>query len=135
MQELIDEIRALDQSGDYPSELPTDTQLVEVEEIILIPMPSDLRAFQLTVSNVIFGSLEPVTISDPYLHTYLPEVAANAWNLGLPREYIPICQTGDNFYFVSQEGEVGYWQGQAEEDLVPEWDSIWDWVTEVWMES
>ncbi|WP_220719624.1 SMI1/KNR4 family protein [Agarivorans litoreus] len=133
MQELIDEIRAADQSGAYPSELPTEAQLVEVEELILIPMPSDLRAFQLTVSNVICGSLEPVTISDPYLHTYLPEVAATAWSLGLPREFIPICQNGDNFYFISQEGEIGYWQGQ--EDLVPEWDSIWDWASEVWMQS
>jgi len=133
MQELIDEIRAADQSGNYPSELPTESQLVEVEEIILIPMPSDLRAFQLTVSNVTYGSLEPVTISDPYLHTYLPDVAATAWNMGLPREFIPICQNGGSFYFISQEGEVGYWQGQ--EELVPEWDSIWDWAMEVWMQS
>ena len=35
--------------------------------------------------SVVYGSLEPVTVTDPQSHTYLPEVAANAWDAGVDR--------------------------------------------------
>lgn len=92
-----------------------------------------MKEYLLNASDVIVGSLEPVTVADPHSHTYLSEVAAYAWSIGLPREMIPICQNGDNFYCIDQEGQVHYWAfGDFTED---QWDSFWEWAEDVWINS
>ena len=133
MEDVIEELRerALDVS--VPLELPDEDQLVEVEEQILISLPYELREFLLQVSDVIYGSIEPVTVTDPQSHTYLPEVAANAWAEGLPRELIPICECDGDYYGISEEGEVVRWaDGEVTDDS---WPSIWLWARDIWLES
>ena len=137
MEDVIDELRERALDVAVPLELPDEDQLVEVEEQILISLPYELREFLLQVSDVIYGSIEPVTVTDSQSHTYLPEVAANAWAEGLPRELIPVCEYhGENsveYYGISEEGEVVRWvDGEVTDDS---WPSIWLWVRDVWMES
>ncbi|MBY4676956.1 SMI1/KNR4 family protein [Marinobacterium arenosum] len=117
-----------------PLELPDEDQLVEIEEQILIQLPHEYREFLLKVSDVIYGSIEPVTVADPQSHTYLPEVAATAWSLGVPRELIPVCEANGAYYCISQEGEILFWQdGELDESQC--WSSIWHWAKDVWLES
>lgn len=133
MEDIIDELRERALDVAVPLELPDEDQLIEVEEQILISLPYELREFLLQVSDVIYGSIEPVTVTDPHSHTYLPEVAANAWAEGLPRELIPICEHNEEYYGISEEGEVVRWaDGEVTDDS---WPSIWLWVRDVWMES
>ncbi|MCK8044678.1 MULTISPECIES: SMI1/KNR4 family protein [Shewanella] len=134
MNDIIEQLQEMSETVPVPLELATFEQIVEVEEEILIPLPMELKEYLLYASDVICGSLEPVTASDPNSHTYLPEVAAYAWSIGLPREYVPICQQGDSFFFISQEGQIQLWQDDEiyEDDS---WESFWDWAEEVWMRS
>ncbi len=133
MHDLIEELRELSETVPVPLELPSFDQLVEVEEQILIPLPSELKEYLLFASDVIHGRIEPVTASDPFSHTYLPEVTAYAWSIGMPREYIAICQQGDSFYCIAQEGHVMLWQdGEFEEEM---WESFWQWAEEIWLPS
>ena len=82
---------------------------------------------------MIYGSLEPVTAADPYSHTYLPEVAAVAWSLGVPRYLVPLCEDNGSYYCVEPEGEVVLWR---DGDLTDEtWPSVWHWIHDVWLES
>ncbi len=133
MEHVIEELRERAESVPVPLELPTEDELVDVEEQILIPIPFLLREFLMKASDVIYGSLEPVTASDPQMHTYLPEVAALAWSLGLPREYIPLCEDRGSYYCVDQQDEVLLWteDGMSEE----RWESVWHWVHQIWLES
>ncbi|WP_394129088.1 SMI1/KNR4 family protein [Shewanella maritima] len=132
MNEIIDHLREVSESVPVPLELPTFEQLVEVEEQILIPLPNDLKEYLLFASDVIYGAIEPVTVTDPYSHTYLPEVTSYAWSIGMPRELIAICQQGDNFYCIDQEGQIHFWQdGELNEEP---WESFWDWVEDIWLE-
>lgn len=133
VEDVIEELRKRSLIVSVPLELPDEDQLVEVEEQILLPLPWELREFLLHVSDVIYGTVEPVTVTDPQSHTYLPEVAANAWAMGLPRELIPICECGAEIYGISEEGEVVRWaDGEVTNDS---WPSIWHWVRDVWLES
>lgn len=133
MEDVIEELRERALDVAVPLELPDEDQLVEVEEQILISMPYELREFLLQVSDVVYGAIEPVTITDPQSHTYLPEVAANAWAEGLPRELIPICEWDGGYYGISEEGEVVRWgDGEVTEES---WPSIWLWARDVWLES
>lgn len=135
MDDYIDLIRAAHQPTAYPSELPNEDQIVQVEEQVLMPLPDDLRAFLMTVSDVICGSLEPVTAADPHEHTYLPEVAALAWDKGLPRFLLPICEIADGYYYIDPDGAVGRWLYGHEEEGEIEWPTIWTWATDVWLTS
>ncbi|MDD7804919.1 MAG: SMI1/KNR4 family protein [Endozoicomonas sp. (ex Botrylloides leachii)] len=133
MEDIIEALRenALDVPTSIP--LPNEDDLVNVEEEILIPLPYDLREFLLQVSDVVYGSLEPVTITDPHAHTHLPEVASQAWSIFVPRHLIPICQEGNSYYCISADGEICHWsqEGQSEQT----WSSIWQWASNVWLQS
>lgn len=135
MEDVIDELRERNEPVPVPLELPDDDRLVEIEEELLINLPLELREFLLLVSDVVYGRLEPVTATDPQSHTYLPEVAANAWDVGVPRDLVPICQDGDDYYLVDGEGVVLRWDGEAETLTDESWDSVWHWVRDVWLES
>ena len=91
MEDVIERLREENEPVPVPLELPDEDLLVEIEEELLISLPPEFREFLLTVSDVVYGRIEPVTVTDPQSHTYLPEVAATAWDEGLPREYIPLC--------------------------------------------
>ena len=135
MEEVIEQLRELNEPVPVALELPDEETLVQIQEQILIHLPFELREFLLTVSDVVYGRLEPVTASDPQSHTYLPEVAANAWDAGLPRELVPLCQDGRDYYAVDEEGQVSLWLEETGELSGDTWDSVWHWVRDVWLES
>ncbi len=130
MDEIIDELREANQPVPIPLELPDDEDLIAVEEAILLPLSREFKQFLLTVSDVVTGSIEPVTASDPSSHTYLPEVTARAWDMGVPRHYIPICEFNGQYYCVTHEEQVVLWDG---DETGAHWDSIWDWAQDVWL--
>lgn len=133
MEEVIEQLREQNMSVPIPLELPTHEDLVEVEEVLLIPLPRDYKFFLQEVSDVIYGAIEPCTASDPQLHTYLPDITAQAWDLGLPRHMIPICEHGGDYYAMNLDGEIELWENGEMADEI--WDSIWHWARDVWLES
>jgi len=131
MKETLQQLRRHHQPVPVPLELPDEDRLVEVEEELLMAIPADLRQYLLRASDVVFGSLEPVTAADPVAHTYLPDVAAQAWDLGLPRHLLPICVHGDDIYCIDPDGEVFLWhEGELTEDT---WSDLWQWIRDVWI--
>src|SRR5690606_36926279 len=95
MEEVMRLLRELNEPVTVPLELPDDDRLVEVEEELLINLPYVLGEFLLLVSDVVYGRLERVTAVDRKSHTYLPEIAALAWDAGVERDLLPICQDGN----------------------------------------
>lgn len=136
IEEIVDQLHALNEPVPVPLELPDEDLLVEIEEQLLIGIPCELRQFLLYASDVVYGHLEPVTVTDPQSHTFLPEVAANAWDAGVPRHLVPLCQDGLDYYLVDMESQVLHWDGRTE-TLNEEdgWDSVWHWVLDVWMKQ
>ena len=133
MDELIEELREANLPVPIPLELPDEDDLVEVQEALFISLNEDFQEYMLTVSDVVYGSLEPVTASDPTSHTYLPEVAAIAWDAGLPRDLVPLCEHQGNYYAINEEGEVQLWERGVKTEQ--SWENIWYWVRDVWLNS
>lgn len=133
INEVVDALREINQAVAIALELPDDDQVTTAEEALLIPVPYEMRQFLLCVSDVVCGSIEPVTVIDAQSHTYLPEVAANAWDEGMSRELIPVCQVPDGYYAIAEDGEVLLWtqHGDSEE----RWESIWQWAEQIWLAS
>lgn len=131
MDEIIEELRDKAEATPVPLDLPTEEDLLDVEQQIFLTLPRDYREFLLNASDIVLGSIEPATAADPQSHTYLPDMAADAWDAGLPRDLIPICQAPGGYYCINQDGLIRRWQhGQIEDQ---EWESIWDWVCDVWL--
>jgi len=130
LEEILEQLRELNERVSCALDLPTEDDLVRVEEEILISIPYDLRNFLLQASDVICGTIEPVTAADPRAHTYLPDVAAHAWEIGMPREYIPVCGYKGGYACTAQDGKVFFWQ---DGELVEEWQDFWCWCREVWL--
>ena len=130
MEEVLEELRERNETVSVPLELPSEEDLVCVEEEILISLPGDLRTFLLEASDVVCGAIEPATAADPRSHTYLPEMAAHAWSVGLPREYIPVCEYAGGFACIAQDGKVYFWQN---DDLIEAWEDFWLWCRDVWL--
>ncbi|GAB3105899.1 SMI1/KNR4 family protein [Aestuariicella hydrocarbonica] len=133
MEELIDELHAVSEEVPVPLELPEHDQVVVAQEEILMPLPADFREFLMTCGDVVYGTLEPVTVADPSSHTYLPEVTSTAWSIGMPREMVALCESRDGFYCVAQDGEIKLWTESGFDAEV--WENIWYWVRDVWLES
>ncbi len=133
MEEIIQALRERNEDVPVPLDLPSEDDLVDVEELLFLTLPADYRSFLLSVSDVVYGHIEPATAADPHAHTYLPDLAAEAWNLGLPRHLIPICRVDRNLYCIDREGIVRLWTPKGMADR--EWESIWEWVNEVWLEG
>lgn len=137
MDDVLELLREFNEPVSVPLDLPDEDLLVEVEELLLMALPNDLRDYLLYASDVVYGSLEPVTVADPRSHTYLPDVAAQAWNDGMPRHLLPVCQLGAGYYCISEEGEVFYWNGQRlgkDPAGTKEWPNLSHWIREVWLQ-
>jgi hypothetical protein len=104
-----------------------------IKEEILLPIPRELKSFLLQVSNVVLGSLEPVTVVDSGAHTHLSEVTCNAWAIGLPRELMVVCKAGEEYYCITQEGNIKLWCDG--EYLDEGWEDIWQWAEQIWVSS
>ncbi|MEE8057265.1 MAG: SMI1/KNR4 family protein [Pseudomonadales bacterium] len=134
MERVIDALRAYNESIPVPLELPDMDDIIDVEEQILISLNGEFKQFLLTVSDVVCGVLAPVTVADRNVHTYLPDVAAVAWSLGVPRDLIPLCEDRGSYYCTNEVGEVVLWKDGAVTDEEP-WTSVWQWAEFVWLDS
>lgn len=141
MDEVIEELHELAEVVPVPLGLPEEDDLVLIEEALFLSLPDEYREFLLHASDVVYGTIEPATVVDEQSHTYLPEMAATAWDQGLSREHIPICQVVDGYYAIASDGKIEFWPfshdggsifvGAVDEEQ--EWLSIWAWVREVWL--
>ena len=136
-EDVIEMLREHHQEVAVPLELPDEDLLVEIEEELLVSLPHDYKQFLMTVSDVILGGVEPATVCDPTSHTHLPELAATAWERGLDRVYIPICESANGFYCLDEDGAVVHVVGidSAENVTTDTWRNIWSWAEDVWMGS
>lgn len=134
MEDIIEKLRAHAEEVPVPLDLPDEDQLLDIEEALLTSLPKSLRLFLLNVSDLVIGSLEPATAADPQSHTYLADMAADAWARGLPRQLLPFCRTGSGYYCLNMEDAVVMWTPAAGESDA-EWEDIWHWAEAVWLPS
>ncbi len=130
MEEVIDRLREVNQSVPVPLELPSFDDLVDAQETMLLHIPDDFRDFLMQVSDVVYGDIEPATIADASSHTYLPDLTSLAWERGLDRHLMPICEHLDGYYVINEQGEVTCWPEDENQ-----WSSIWQWARQIWLKE
>ncbi len=132
-EEVLEALQEIAERVPVPLDLPEHDDLVDIEEAILLPIPPIYRDFLLHASDLIIGGLEPATAADPSSHTYLADMAPEAWQQGLPRELLPICECPQGYYAVNQDDEIVLWTSGDDTEEAAE--SIWHWARDIWANS
>lgn len=128
---MIAELRSLNEPVPKPARLPTEAEVRAIEAETGVSFPPDFRRYLLEASDVVFGVMEPVSITSPTSHTFFPSVLASARNWGVPDDLIPLCDDNADFYCVAPSGEVVFWSHNGTTDQ--RWQDIATWIDEVWI--
>ena len=131
LDDAIRELRARNETVPLPMRLPTIAEVDEAERRLGLKFPADYRRYLLEASDVVFGVLEPATITLPKSHTNLFRIAEDAWASEVPRNLLPICEDNSDYYCINSQNEVVFWShnGWSSE----KWPSLADWIEEVWL--
>lgn len=133
LEEVIQELRELNEPVPKPLRLPEPDEVAQVEQMIEMKFHPDLRRYLLEASDVVYGALEPVTITTEDSHTDLRHVAQRAWEMGVSRSLLPICEDNADYFCMNESGEVIYWSHNG---LVDEkWPDLATWIKQVWIKQ
>ena len=128
----IEQLRDLNEEVPNPLRLPTAEEVTAVEQELGVTFHPDYRRFLLEASDVVFGALEPATITDPDAHTHLPAICEEAWDSEVvPRELIPICEDNGDYYCLGPRGEIRFVSHNGPTD--EKWRNLASWIEEVWI--
>ncbi len=131
LDKIIAELRSRSEKVPKPLGLPTPAEVAAVESELGVVFPPDYRTFLLEASDVVLGTLEPATISNPAFHTHLPKVVASARAFGVPVQLFPICEDNADFFCLASTGEIRYWSHNGAVD--ESWPSLAHWLKQVWL--
>ena len=98
LDDAILEMRRLNETVPKPARLPTHDEVDAAETSLGIPFHIDFRRYLLEASDVVYGTIEPVTITLPGAHTDLSAVFDDAVAVGVPPDHVPLCEDNGDFY-------------------------------------
>jgi hypothetical protein len=133
MQATILRLRQLNEPVPRPLPRVTLDDVDRVERELNFKLPSEFIELQLGAGDVVFGCYEPVTLTVGSGHTYIVEVAQDAWASGVSREHLAICKVNGDYFCLAPNGVVNFWShdGASSES----WPSLEAWVRAVWLEE
>lgn len=132
LDEAFKMLRAADEPVPKPLRLPTADEVEDAERDLRVKFHPDYRRFQLEVSDVTSGVLEPALVLPkllPYLD--LRKTARDAWNLGVPNDTLPFCHDNGNYYFIACDGTIGFWN--HDDQCETRGGTLADWIVEEWL--
>lgn len=131
LHQAVEQLRALNEPVPIPIPLPSFNEVMKMEEQLGISFNDDYRTYLLQASDVVLGTLEPATITEPDSHTHLPSVIESARKYGLPDKLLPFCEDNSDYYCLNESGEVIFWSHNGISD--DKWPSLADWIIDVWI--
>ena len=133
LDEVIQALRELNEPVPQPLRLPTPKKIDEVEERLGYQFHPDFRTYLRQASDVVYGTLEPVTVTPDSGHTDLRRVAPRAWDMGVPRSLLPVCEDNADYFCMNGRGEIVYWSHNGLTD--EKWPDLATWIKEVWIDE
>lgn len=131
LPEVIETLRSLNEPVPCPARLPTEAEVAVAEGRLGTSFTPDYRYFLLHGSDVVHGTLEPAQVTPEAGHTDLVEIATTAWDLGVPRHWLPFCESNGDYYCLTSDGRVAYWSHNGEDPTT--WQDLAHWITAVWI--
>lgn len=134
IDDAIEELKALSIDTPKKPELPDDRLLDECEAKTGFRFSDDYRKFLKQASDVFVGVLSPLIVTengdDP---GELSIALSEAREMGLPNDWLPICEDNGNYYCLLDDGKVRFWSHDGATD--ESWPDLATWIKTVWIEE
>jgi hypothetical protein len=131
LSDTIAKLRSLNESVPRPARLPSQAEITQAEAELGVVFHADLRSYLREASDVVFGTREPVTLTIPNSHTDLRLATREAWDAGVPGDWIPVCEDNGDFYCVRPDGSIAFWARDGASDET--WPSLAAWIEQEWI--
>lgn len=131
LDDAIRDLRERNEPVPRPLRLPTPAEVDGAERRLGVKLHPDYRTYLLAASDVVFGTKEPCTVVPGGGHTDLVEVASAAWEAGLPRDLLPICEDNGDYHCMRASGEVVFWSHDGVSG--ERWADLAAWIEQAWI--
>ncbi|MGV7962988.1 SMI1/KNR4 family protein [Photorhabdus tasmaniensis] len=134
LDKVIDQIKLLSGGEKNNIDLPDDELLTKYEHDIGFTFPADYKKVLKEIGNVFYGTIELLSVTkDKKNYGELSQSLDDARKLGVPKDWLPICEDNGNYYCLLADGQVRYWSHDGYSDEM--WSDITDWIQQVWINS
>ena len=130
IKQAIAELRSLNEPVPKPPRLPSEDEIRATEKQLGIEFPADYHHYLLKASDVTYSTKEPCVITWGPGFRDLVTTAKEAWELGVPRNWLPICEDNGDYYCLDGD-TVRYWSHNGTTD--EHWPDLGTWIIEVWI--
>ncbi|WP_081067688.1 SMI1/KNR4 family protein [Burkholderia stagnalis] len=128
----IDELKNLSAGRRIKTPAPDDELLSEYESEIGFSFSDEYRLFLKDASTIFFGTKEPLVVTrERDDRCELLAAIQEARRIGLPRDWIPICEDNGDYYCIVPGGQIRFWSQDG--STTESWPDLADWVKEVWI--
>ena len=135
LEEVIEEINKIDNPAGRAHPLPDNALIKKYEHLSGFTFPEEYKNFLRTVSNAFVGFMSPFTLSADSLGNTrdLLDGLNDAEKLGIPNDWLPICEDNGDYYCLTPDGSVRFWDHNGASD--EKWPNLATWAKEVWLEG
>ncbi|KGM27781.1 SMI1/KNR4 family protein [Photorhabdus luminescens] len=132
LDKIINELKLLSGGERNNIDLPDDELLAQYERDIGFTFPNDYKKVLKEIGNVFYGSIGLLSVTkDKQNYGELSQSLEDARELGVPKDWLPICEDNGNYYCLLSDGQVRYWSHDGYSDEM--WLDITDWLQQVWI--
>ncbi|HAF44434.1 MAG TPA: SMI1/KNR4 family protein [Gallionellaceae bacterium] len=114
---------------------PPDDSLIDYyQNDIGIFFSEDYKYFLKNASTILYGSIDPLIITaDKSSRSELSAAIIEAQALGVPKDWLPICEDNSDYYCLTKENTVRFWTSNGMNSDV--WPTLSAWIKDVWINN
>ena len=131
----IAELKSLSIDSLFQPQLPYEKLIDEYEYKIGFKFLEYYKTFLLEASDVCVGMKSPLVITkqDDSQGEEFAEILSEGRELGIPNEWLPICEINSGYYCILVNGKIRFWSHNGTADET--WPDLATWIKEVWIEN
>ncbi|WP_247539064.1 SMI1/KNR4 family protein [Ralstonia pseudosolanacearum] len=130
--EAIEELKELSGGRVTNVPLPDDELISEYESEVGFLFPEEYKYFLKQASNIFFGTKDPLVVThDRTDRSELSNAIGEGRKMGIPHDWLPICEDNGDYYCITQNGQIRFWSGNGVAN--ESWQDLATWVKEVWI--
>lgn len=135
LEDIIEQINQADDPAKRKKSLPDDVLIEKYERETDFIFPSDYKMFLKSVSNAFIGFMSPFTLSAAVSGGPGDLIGGirDARKSGVPGEWLPICEDNGDYYCLTPDGSVHFWDHNGSSNEV--WPDLATWAKMVWLEA
>lgn len=131
---VVNELKKIRMPLPKAQKIPSDELLSSYEKDLGFIFSEDYKYFLKEANGSLLNGKDALIVTANKNSPRELFINANeAWGLGVPRDWLPICEDNGNYYCIKKSGEVVFWSHDGSSD--ENWKDLATWIKRVWIEE